>query len=142
MFLSLLLAAPLLPQASDDWLLVRSEAKQIGTISWEKIRDVYLPGRKVRIVPGAEGESTPSASRLVVGTPRDNPAVVRIAAELGIRYGDGQISWRGHTYGPGTGLIVATADPDGQGRIALFTGADSMGVINGFSISVSPFDDA
>lgn len=132
-------AAHAAPQGLERWLLVRSEAAAVGTLSWERIGQVYLATADFDLVAADEAESEPAANRFVVGCPDDQPALTALFEGLGIRRdassGDLQLP-NGIAVPPGDGLVICGADPDGQGRLVLFIGGTPEAVFQGFTVPV------
>lgn len=119
-----------------EWLLVRGKADFPEPLSYERMARIYLKHWKWRIVKSEAASKEPATSRMVVGTPKDNPLVKSLAKKLGIRVREKGLEFRGHRLCAGTGLVLLTEDPDGQGSLALFTGFDTDGVYSCFSVSV------
>ena len=132
-------AAQAAPQGLERWLLVRSEAAAVGTLSWERIGQVYLQTADFDLVAAEGAESEPAANRFVVGCPDDQPALAALFQGLGIRRnassGDLELP-NGVAVPPGDGLVICGADPDGEGRLVLFTGGTPEAVFQGFTVPV------
>lgn len=122
---------------STEWLLVRGKSELPKPLTYKGIAGSYLKLWEWRIVESAAASENPATSRMVVGTPGDNPLVKSLARDLGIRIHEKALEFRGHHLDPGTGLVLLTEDPDGKGSLALFTGIDSEGVFSGFSVRVN-----
>jgi hypothetical protein len=127
------------PQGLERWLLVRSEAAAVGSLSWERIGQVYLPTADFDLVGASRAESEPDANRFVVGCPGDQAALTALLRGLGIEVhaesGGLQLP-NGIRVPPGDGLVIAGPDPDGAGRLVLFTGGTPDAVFQGFTVPV------
>lgn len=128
-----LLAAEPVGPADEAWLLVRGKADAVGALTHERIGQAYL-GHASWTLVGADGAAAaPAASRFVVGTADDNPAVAAILRQLGAAPPeDGR--FLGRRLESGTGLLLVGDDPDGGGRLVLATGADADGVLACFGV--------
>lgn len=127
------------PQGLERWLLVRSEAEAVGTLSWERIGDVYLKTADFDLVDAEAAGSEPAANRFVVGAPEDQPALSDLFAGLGIErdVSSGDLALpNGIAVPAGDGLVICGPDPDGQGRLVLFTGGTPEAVFQGFTVPV------
>jgi hypothetical protein len=142
--LALLSTAPLslaeaAPQGLERWLLVRSEAEAVGSLSWERIGQVYLKTADFDLVEADAAEGEPTANRFVVGCPGDQPALERLFDALGIERDDasGDLGLpNGIAVPADDGLVISGPDPDGQGRLVLFTGGTPDAVFQGFTVPV------
>lgn len=124
-----LLLGPILPalapfgsHGGDDvhWLLVRGSSNGVAELSWQRIGEAYLGRWPWRAVPAESANEEPTSHRLVVGSPGDNPAVVALGAAFGMRWDGEQLWLDGALVERGTGLVLVTHDPDGEGlRTAL-----------------------
>ncbi len=122
--------------SAEDWVLVRGKNELANPLSYTKIAQTYLRNYKSRIVN--DTASVPKAtSRMLIGTPQDNHAIKAIASRLGIDINKTSLSYKKKLLPKGTGLVLFTQDPDGGGRLALFTGIDSAAVFNGFTVRVN-----
>lgn len=136
------LASPdtLEPQDAPAWLLVRSEAAALGSVSWQRLAKIYLK-RSYRIVDAKSAMALTrtrknATSRLIVGTPTDNVLVGRLAPKFGIAFEDGRLRYRGKLYPKDSGIALVTEDPDGAGTLVLMAGANSQAAFNCISVPV------
>ncbi|MEZ5988204.1 MAG: hypothetical protein R3F30_03620 [Planctomycetota bacterium] len=140
MSLASLLLPLLLPvvQAQDtgpDWLLVRGKEDGYAQLGLDRIGDVYLGRGKWKLVGSDDAGSHPASHRLLIGTPEGNAALRALLAKLGADLADG-IRYGGRKLESGQGLAIVTDDPDGKGRLVLFTGLDATGVAACLSVPV------
>lgn len=127
------------PPGLESWLLVRSEAESVGSLSWERIAEAYLQSADHRIVGADEASSDPGTHRLVVGCPANQPLLNELLEYLEVEWNPKQRTLalpNGIEVPPSDGLVIVAPDPDGAGRLVLFTGADPDAVFRGFTVSV------
>lgn len=135
--LPLALGLLLCAQEKSKWEIVRGAADHVGSMSYERIGETYLKGADWKVIRAEQKGTAPN--RLVIGTASDNAAVEPLAKKLGIQFETGAFRFHGERFGPGTGLIVWADDPDGDGELRLFTGADAEGVFAGFTVRCAEF---
>lgn len=141
------LAAP-----ADEWILVRGSGDGVGSLDWDRIGEAYLGRQTWRAVDASAADSEAATSRLMAGAPADHPALAALLPVLGIQIdadAEGVAPAADPDTAPvlalihaerripaGTGLVIVTADPDGQGALVLFTGVDEASAFQGFTTSI------
>jgi hypothetical protein len=135
--LSCLALVALAAQDEDPgWLVVRGDAQEIGTLTFEQVAEIYLPGERWRVVHESRADADAPTSRLVVGSPAHNPLARRLGSELGVEWTERAFRFRGQDHDAGVGLVAVAPDPDGAGLVALLTGADQAGAWECFKTNV------
>lgn len=136
--LLLTLVPPVSGQDSSElWLLVRSAQEEVATLSWKRIGEAYLSGRKWELADPKSAAARPATSRLVVGTPDTHPDVRAAAAGVGVAFEGDQLTFRGRTFAAGTGFATFADDPDGGGSLFLICGPDEESVLACFKIRLN-----
>lgn len=118
---------------AQDWLLVHGPGEGVGSLSWQRIGEVYLKGHGWVAVPAARADQSPATSRLVVATPDQLPG---LAAALDLGLTDDGLDLAGLAVPADAGLVLVRPDPDGAGTLAWFTGADDRALFEGFRAPV------
>lgn len=124
------------PVLGPQWLLVHG-SEPIKDLSWERLAFAYLMRVSSRIVGVDEAGIFPASSRLVIGTPDDNPLVAELAPRLGLSFERKLARFRGALYGVDVGFVLVAPDPDGQGLLTLATSTGPIGLHACFSVPLS-----
>jgi len=115
-----------------EWVFQHEETPPAG-LAWDRLGGAYLRQFEWRDL-GAKAAPA-GASRMVVAE-RSSPLAAALLAELGLD-ASGALAIAGGDVGPATGLVITAPDPDGEGRVALFTGEDADGVYQTFTTQVN-----
>lgn len=124
------------PPTAETWLVVRGTGTGVADLSWERIAQAYLGGQDFRLVDGSESKSARDTSRLFAGAPADHPALAELLVGLGLALEPDALLVGPRRVPAGTGLVLVTDDPDGAGRLVIFTGVDELSAFQGFTTQI------
>ena len=122
------------PPPSDGWLLVRGHEELAQPLTYRRIAELYLKGESVRIAESDGARDGREPSRMLVGTPADNPLLAELLPELGVAVEPDALVYRGHRIGPERGLVIVRDDVDGNGTLSVLTGVRPQGVFACFTV--------
>lgn len=122
-------------QEAPAWKLVHGSTEQYGSLTIQRIGEVYLQGRAWSAVPADQIDlAAESGPMLVVGSLKDN-AVAAALAQQRMSYRRGGWFYQGRMLQDGIGFVLGLHSATGQ-PVTVFTGWDDDGVLQGFTTTV------
>lgn len=138
-FVTACLTAGAAAQRSPQWLFVPTNNGNYAGVSMQKMASIYLKRTTWAHREPDKSFVEADTSRFVIGTPTDNVAAKKLCEQLGIQVDDQKLRYSDRDIPSGQCLMLHTDDPDGKGKVVLFTAVDAASIYCGFTV---PFDMA
>lgn len=117
------------------WKLVHGSTEQYGSLTIQRIGEVYLQGRAWSAVPADQIDlAAEMGPMLVVGSLKDNAVAAELAQQR-MSYRRGGWFYQGRMLQDGIGFVLGLRSATGQ-PVTVFTGWDDDGVLQGFTTTV------